>query len=243
MKITYKENRNHNMLASSRLFKGSLACLSAGVMLCISGGLTSVFAMQPQIPSLQHCNKTKVEGRATVHIGSRSDAERPGVFGIVLEAKCDPRSGYPKGKVELFNLNMTDSWVQGAIVATSIDHMTSTGGHSPMAFLSGRCRVRHIGPPVVEPVDPTDVLTDADQEEVDLVGDPTVEPIPLPNPFAGCRYWIMLADNHEGDNALSTPDNTADVVGVLVTNGRGRRIAHGTGPVVSGDISVSPSRN
>ncbi len=112
-----------------------------------------------------------------------------------------------------------------------------------MAFLSGRCRVRHIGPPVVEPVDPTDVLTDAGQEEVDVVGDPTVEPIPHPNPFSGCRYWIMVADNREGDNALETPYDTADVVGVLVMNGRGQRIAHGTGPVVSGNISVSPSRH
>ena len=112
-----------------------------------------------------------------------------------------------------------------------------------MAFLSGRCRVRHIGPPVVEPVDPTDVLTDADQEDVDVVGDPTVEPIPHPNPFSGCRYWIMVADNREGDNALETPYDTADVVGVLVMNGRGQRIAHVTGPVVSGNISVSPSRH
>ena len=232
------------MLASSRLFKGSLVCLSAGVMLCeLPRGLTSVFAMQPQIPSLQTCNKTKIEGRAKVYIGSRSDAERPGVFGIVLEVKCHPRLGYPRGKVELIELNMTDSWVHGAIVATTIDQVTSTGGHSPMAFLSGRCRVRHIGPPVVEPVDPTDVLTDAAQEDVDVVGDPTVEPIPHPNPFSGCRYWIMVADNREGDNALETPYDTADVVGVLVMNGRGQRIAHGTGPVVSGNISVSPSRH
>ncbi len=211
------------------------------VMLCISGGLT--FAMQPQIPSLQTCNKTKIEEWAKVYIGSRSDAERPGVFGIALEVKCYPRPGYPRGKVELIELNMTDSWGHGTIVTTTIDQVTSTGSHSPMAFLSGRCRVRHIGPPIVEPVDPTAVLTDADQEEVDVVGDPTVEPIPHPNPFSGCRYWIMLADNREGDNAIETPYDTADVIGVLVMNGRGQRIAHGTGPVVRGNISVSPSRH
>lgn len=178
-----------------------------------------------------------------MYIGSRSDAERPGVFGIVLEVKCHPRPGHPRGKVELIELNMTDSWVHGTIVATTIDQVTSTGGHSPMAFLSGRCWVRHIGLPVVEPVDPTDVLTDADQEEVNVVGDPTVEPIPHPNPFSGCRYWIMLADNREGNNALETSYDTADVVGVLVMNGRGQRIVHGTGPVVRRNISVSPSRH
>jgi len=211
--------------------------------MCISGGLTSAFAMSPQIPTLQTCNTTKVEGRAKVHIGSRSDAERPGVFGIVVKAGCYPRPGYPRGKVELIELNMTDSWVHGAIMATTIDQITSTGGHSPMAFLSGRCKVRHIGPPVVEPVDPTAILSEADLEEVDGAVDATVQPLPLPNPFSGCRYWIMLADNREGDNALETPYDTADVVGVLVMNGRGRRIAHGSGPVVSGDVSVSPSRN
>ena len=225
------------------LLKGLYTCISVGVMIFVTGGLNSVLAMQPQVPTLQTCNKTKVEGRAKVHIGSRSDSERPGTFGIVVEAKCHPRQGYPRGKVELIKLNMTDSWVHGVIVATTIDQMTSTGGHSPMAFLSGRCRVRHIGPPVVEPVDPTDILTDAAQEEVDLTVDPTIQPLPFPNPFSGCRYWIMLADNHEGDNALGNSQDTPDVVGVLVMNGRGRRITHGTGPVVSGDVSISPSRN
>lgn len=223
------------------LSKGLFVGVSAGIMMCISGGLTLAFAMSPQIPTLQSCNKTKVEARAKVHIGSRSDAERPGVFGLVMEAKCHPRPGYPRGKVELIELNMTDSWVHGVIVATTVDQLTSTGGHSPMAFLSGRCKVRHIGHPVVEPVDRTDVLTDADIEAVAV--DPTIQPLPLPNPFSGCRYWIMLADNREGDNAVDTPYDTADVVGVLVMNGRGRRIAHGTGPVVSGEVSISPSRN
>lgn len=243
VKNALRENQFCSLLVGSKAFKGSMVCLTAGAILCISGMETSAFAMQPQIPSLQHCNKTKVEGRAKVYIGSRSDTERHGVFGIIVEAKCDPRTGYPKGRVELLNLNMTDSWVRGAIVSTTIDHMASTGGHSPMAFLSGRCKVKHVGPPVVEPVDPTDVITSADQVELERIVDPNIEPLPHPNPFAGCRYWIMLADNHQGDNALSTSDSTADVVGVLVTNGRGRRIAHGTGPVVSGDISVSPSRD
>ena len=239
MKDTHTAPRLHNMVAGSRLFKGAFACLSAGVMMFISGGLSSVFAVQPQIPTLQTCNKTKVEGRAKVLIGSRSDAERPGAFGIAIEVKCHPHAGYPGGKVELFELHMTDSWVRGTIVATSVDQATSTGGHSPMAFLSGRCRVRHIGPPVVEPVDPID----AELEEAEVEVGPSVRPIPRPHPFSGCRYWIMLADNREGDHAVELPHETPDVVGVLVMNGRGRRIAHGTGPVVSGDISVSPSRH
>ena len=133
------------------------------------------------------------------HIGSRSDAERPGTFGIVMEAGCHPRPGYPRGEVKLIELDMTDSWVRGVIVATTIDQMTSTGGRAPMAFLSGRCQVRHIGPPIVE-VEPSDLQLDAELADVELDGtvDPAVHQIPLPNPYSGCRYWIMLADNQEG---------------------------------------------
>lgn len=209
----------------------------------VSGELTAALAMQPQIPTLQTCNKTKIQAQAKVYIGSRSDAEREGIFGIMAEAACHPGQGYPRGKVELFKLNMNDSWVRGTIVATTIDHMTSTGGRAPMAFLSGRCQVHHSGPPVVEPVDPTDVSPNEAQDRIGIDVDPTFErPTPL-NPFSGCRYWIMVADNKEGDHAAVSPLETADVVSVLVMNGRGRRIAHGTGPVVSGDVSVAPSRH
>lgn len=229
--------------ASSKLIRRVVVCMSAGIIFFASGGFTSALAMQPQVPTFQTCNKTKIKGRAKVYIGSRSDAEHPGVFGIALEAKCHPRPGYPRGEVALFELNMTDSWVHGAIVATTIDQMTSTRGRSPMAFLSGRCKVRHIGPPVVEPVLPTEDLTVDDQETLDLSEDQSIEPLTHLNPFSGCRYWIVVADNREGDNALSNSNETPDVVGVMVMNGRGRRIAHGMGPVVSGDISVSPSRH
>ena len=96
--------------------------------------------------------------------------------------------------------------------------------------------------PVVE-VEPTGALTETELDDVAIAVDPNILPLPSPNPFSGCRYWIMLADNQEGDNAVHGPQDTADVVGVLVMNGRGRRIAHGAGPVVSGEVSISPSRN
>ena len=200
-----------------------------GVGSLFVGGIDSLaLAIQPQIPTLQVCNATKIDGRAKVEIGSRSDATRPGSFGIVLDVQCDPREGFPQGKVELARIAMTDSTVQGLIVATTIDQVTSTGKHSAMAFLSGRCRVRHNGPLPAEPLP-------ADLPDVNPTG---VRPIPH-HPFSGCRYWITLADNRDGDNAVGPPSETSDVVGFLVINGRGRRIAHGMGPVVSGNISVS----
>lgn len=51
--------------------------------------------------------------------------------------------------------------------------------------------------------------------------------------FSGCRFWMMVADNNQGGK-------TPDIIGFLVVNGRGNRIAYGTGSVVDGDIYVSP---
>lgn len=56
--------------------------------------------------------------------------------------------------------------------------------------------------------------------------------------FRGCHYWITLADNGNEDE-----NETPDVVGFLVLDGNGKRIAYGTGPVVKGDIYVSPTGN
>ena len=56
--------------------------------------------------------------------------------------------------------------------------------------------------------------------------------------IAGCRYWIMLADNGTPNPAIPT---TPDIIGFLVFDKSGTRIAYGTGPLVTGDISVSPT--
>lgn len=54
---------------------------------------------------------------------------------------------------------------------------------------------------------------------------------------SGCRYWLMLADNSR------EREGTPDVVGFLVFNGAGMRVAYGTGAVVDGDIDVAPTSN
>ncbi len=219
----------------SGVFKISGA-FAVGVLSLITSGWSSpALAIQPQIPTLQVCNQTKIEGRAKVHIGSRSDAEHPGTFGVHVEVKCDPKAGYPRGTVEIVGIGMRDSRVHGAIVATTIEQVTSTGHHSPMAFISGRCRVRHVGPPHHD--------ADSDTAVSDAETDAQVRPLPHPHRFSGCRYWMTLADNRRGDHAFGHPDDTADVVGVMVLNGRGRQIVHGMGPVASGDISISRRRH
>lgn len=163
----------------------------------VSGVFTSVHAQQiPQIPTLQVCNYTKVEGKALVKIASRSDAVHTGEFKIIIDLEFDPSDGgYPVGTLEIRGLSMSDSIVQGVISAVTFEQVTSTGKHSPTVYLNGRCK--------------------ADNAR-------------------GCRFWLMIADNGRG------PDGTPDVVGFLVSDATGKRVAYGTGPVVEGDITVAP---
>lgn len=51
----------------------------------------------------------------------------------------------------------------------------------------------------------------------------------------GCRYWLMIANN-KGANAQGTPD----VVGFVIHDRDGNRVAYGTGPVRAGDFEVQP---
>jgi hypothetical protein len=49
-----------------------------------------------------------------------------------------------------------------------------------------------------------------------------------------CHFWLMLADNR-----IPQLPGTADVVGVLVTDKKGNTLTYGTGPVRTGDVSVT----
>jgi len=161
---------------------------------------TSVFAQQPQIPTLQVCNQTQVKGKALVKIANRSDAVHAGTFTVLIDMKCKPDgTGYPLGTFEIIDLSMSDSIVQGVISAVTFEQVTSTGKHSPTVYLNGRCKAENV---------------------------------------RGCRFWVMIADN-KGARQKGTPD----VVGFLVLNGAGKRVAYGTGPVVEGDIAVFPASN
>ncbi len=164
------------------------------VSVLLSGAVTPVRAQQPQIPTLQVCNPTRVAGGATVLIQSRKDAAHTGKFRIEIELKCDPGGdGYPAGGFSL-NVDMSDSIITGTIDGTSLEQVTTTGKHTPTAYLNGRCKADNV---------------------------------------RGCRFWLMLADNKQA-NAQGTPD----VVGFLIFDGKGNRVAYGTGPVVDGDIKV-----
>lgn len=109
--------------------------------LLLAGTAHTVRAQQPQIPTLQVCNGTVAKGKALVKIESRADATHAGTFEIVVELKCDPKNpGYPAGMVQISNLSMSDSIVQGTIASTSIEQLTSTGKHTPTLYMNGRCK-------------------------------------------------------------------------------------------------------
>lgn len=166
------------------------------VSVLLSGALTPVRAQQPQIPTLQVCNPTKVEGKATVAIEKRKDATHSGTVSIGIELRCDPGGdGYPAGLLQLM-VSLTDS-IEVGFNTSSFEQVTSTGKHTPTAYLNGRCKSEQV---------------------------------------PGCRFWLMLVDNKE-QNA----PGTADVVGFLIFDGKGKRVAYGTGPVVDGDIKVAPT--
>ena len=167
------------------------------VWMCFSAAATSVQAQQPQIPTLQVCNMTKVQGKAVVKIQSRQDAFHAGAFRVAIEVRCDPTGlPYPAGAVEI-SIDMSDSTVQGLVTSIDIEQLTSTGKHSPTAYLSGRCKAERA---------------------------------------PGCRFWLTLADNKPAGQG-----ETPDVVGFLIFDGNGTRVAYGTGPVVEGDITVAPT--
>jgi hypothetical protein len=59
------------------------------------------------------------------------------------------------------------------------------------------------------------------------------EQVPLPK---GCKFWLLITDNKSVTDA-----GTPDIVGFVVINNNGYRVAYGFGPVESGDIEVLPS--
>lgn len=52
----------------------------------------------------------------------------------------------------------------------------------------------------------------------------------------GLRYWLMIANNKKPNDERGTPD----VVGFAIHDRTGARVTYGTGPLKSGDFTVTP---
>jgi len=175
----------------------------ASLLLASLGTLTTVKAQQPQIPTLQVCNlPSVVQGTGTVTIVARQAGGFTGSFTVQVNLECDPTTGYPTGTLTISGISMNDSAIQGTVVATTFEQLTSTGRATPTAYLNGRCSLES-----------------------------STAPIP-------CRYWIMFADNN---GVAGAAPGTPDVVGFLIFNKAGQRVAYGTGPLAHGHIAVAPT--
>ena len=106
----------------------------------------TVFAQQIQIPSLQVCNATKLSANAFVIIDTRKDILHTGFFALRGDLACDPAGGtfYPVGAMGLFGISMSDSTIQGDIVFTTFDQVTSGGKHTPTMWVSGQCKAANV---------------------------------------------------------------------------------------------------
>jgi hypothetical protein len=112
-------------------------------LIALPAAAASVSAQQPQIPTLQVCNKTGVSGKALVKITSRADGIHSGGFLVEIDLKCE-NTGYPAGVLQISNLSMSDSIIQNTIVMSTFEQLTSTGKHTPTAFVNGRCKAANI---------------------------------------------------------------------------------------------------
>jgi len=97
-------------------------------------------AQQIQVPPLQICNETKIVADAMVTIASRADATHKGTFEVQAKIVCGQATkGIPVGTLSVGNISLSDSTLNTAFVAKTIEQVTSAGKHSPMAFVSGLC--------------------------------------------------------------------------------------------------------
>ncbi|MEO6022051.1 MAG: hypothetical protein ABIP64_02835 [Burkholderiales bacterium] len=105
-----------------------------------------VFAQQIQIPSLQVCNATKLSANAYVIIDTRKDLLHTGLFVLKGSLACDPAGGTvnPIGALGLYSISMSDSTIQGDIVFTTFDQLTSGGKHTPTLWVSGQCKAANV---------------------------------------------------------------------------------------------------
>lgn len=133
---------------------------------------TRAHAQQVQIPSLQVCNKTAVQGEGGVEIVSRGGTAFSGTFTLRIRLRCPNPSGYPDGGFEM-DIDMNDSAIQGPLASISLEQVTTTGRRTPTVFLNGRCKA---------------------EQHFNLQGQQI-----HPQAVKGCRFWMMIADNKKAD--------------------------------------------
>jgi hypothetical protein len=108
---------------------------------------TPAVAQQIQIPTLQVCNLTKLSANnAVVIVDTRASAPLTGFFALRGTLNCDPAAGvvYPTGTLAIGGISMNDSSIQGDVILTTFEQVTSGGKATPTLWMNGRCKANNV---------------------------------------------------------------------------------------------------
>ncbi len=181
---------------------------------CLSLLGPRVVLAQPQIPTLQVCNQTKVAvNDAAFDVSGQSGPGYGGTFKMKAELRCNSRTGSPDGKIAV-KMDLNDPGSFGYWQSDALHQITTTGKATPTTWISGTCRI---------------------WKRRDIIA--SDKPLPVPRGLP-CRFWMMLVDN---GSPYETRRGTPDIAGFLVFDSTGRRIAYGTGTAFEGDIKIDSS--
>ena len=173
-------------------------------------------AQKPQVPTLQVCNYTNVTGKAKVEIIKRKDRCHSGTFELLIKSDNPLRCDSATG------------YPAGAFQLANISMSDSTVNGDIYSTTIDQVTTTGKHTPTVYSSGKCKVKMERDKCGVLS----TLE-------LKGCRYWLMIVDNKMKAEEKGTPD----IIGFLVVDKDGRRVAYGTGPVLAGDIDVADTPN
>ena len=182
-----------------------------GTALWISPAAGILHAQQPQIPTLQVCNLTP----------NMLVASNPPATVTILSRKSGALTGSFTVTVKV--TCDSNGYPAGSLTISGISMSDSTVAGTITATTFDQL-----------------TSTGKDTPTAYMTGRCTTQTAAGGPPVAGCKYWIMFADNAKVSSVPPT-QTTPDIVSFLVFDKTGKRIAYGTGPVVKGDIAVSPT--
>ena len=121
----------------------TFAAASIASFMCIGN---PVFAQQIQVPSLQVCNATALSSNAFVIIDTRAGTPYTGFFSLRGNLSCNPAAAtpYPTGALGIYGISMNDSTIQGDVIFTTFQQVTSGGKYTPTIWVSGRCKAANV---------------------------------------------------------------------------------------------------
>lgn len=92
------------------------------------------------IPTFHASNKCAIKGKGEAYINSMADSHSSGIFIVKADLSFDPDTNdYPEGSV-LIDVDLSDS-LKGIYKATSIEHISAYGKHTPTSYVTGRCKI------------------------------------------------------------------------------------------------------